>query len=46
MNGKAMIVCQAAIAFCSRICRAELQARGLDDAQIYGRILATMHNAW
>jgi shikimate 5-dehydrogenase len=46
MNGKAMIVCQAAIAFCSRICRAELQARGIDDAQIYGRILATMHNAW
>lgn len=46
MNGKAMIVCQAAIAFCSRICRAELQARGIDNAQIYGRILATMHNAW
>jgi shikimate 5-dehydrogenase len=46
MNGKAMIVCQAAIAFCGRICRAELQARGIDEAKIYGRILATMHNAW
>jgi len=46
MNGKAMIVCQAAIAFSGRICRAELQARGIDDAEIYGRILATMHDAW
>lgn len=46
MNGKAMIVCQAAIAFCSRICRAELQARGMVGSEIYGRILASMHNAW
>ena len=46
MNGKAMIVCQAAIAFCSKICRAELQARGMDDSETYRRILATMHNAW
>jgi shikimate dehydrogenase len=46
MNGKAMIVCQAAIAFCTRICRAELQARELDDAETYRRVLTTMHNAW
>jgi shikimate dehydrogenase len=46
MNGKAMIVCQAAIAFCNHICRAELQARGMDDGETYRRILATMHNAW
>jgi shikimate dehydrogenase len=46
MNGKAMIVCQAAIAFCSRICRAELQARGIDNEETYRRVLTTMHSAW
>ena len=46
MNGKGMIVCQAAIAFCSRICRAELQALGMADDQTYRRVLTTMHNAW
>jgi shikimate dehydrogenase len=46
MNGQAMIVCQAAIAFCSHICQAELQARGMNDGETYRRISATMHNAW
>jgi shikimate dehydrogenase len=46
MNGKAMMVCQAAIAFCSRICRAELQARGLATSETYQRVLAIMHDAW
>jgi shikimate dehydrogenase len=46
MNGKAMIICQAAIAFCSKICRAELQARGMDNDEIYRRVLRTMHDAW
>jgi hypothetical protein len=41
-----MIICQAAIAFCSRICRAELQARGMDNDAIYRRVLKTMHDAW
>ncbi len=46
MNGKAMIINQAAIAFCWRICRAELQARGLDSPDTYQRILETMYSAW
>jgi shikimate dehydrogenase len=46
MNGKAMIVCQAAIAFCKRICRTVLQARGMDNSETSARILETMHHAW
>jgi shikimate dehydrogenase len=46
MNGKAMIVNQAAIAFCRRICRAELQARGLDTRAIDRQILEIMYRAW
>jgi shikimate dehydrogenase len=46
MNGKAMIVCQAAIAFSKRICRTELQARGMDDRETWARILEIMHKAW
>lgn len=46
MNGKAMIINQAAIAFCRRICRADLQARRLDNPEIYHRILEVMYQAW
>jgi len=46
MNGKAMIVHQAVIAFCQRICRTELQARGMDTPEAYQRILEIMYQAW
>jgi hypothetical protein len=46
MNGRAMIINQAVIAFCKRICRAELQARGLDNPETHGQILEVMYRAW
>jgi shikimate dehydrogenase len=46
MNGKAMIVNQAAIAFCDRICLAELQAKGIDHAEAYEPVLEAMYQAW
>ena len=46
MNGKAMIVCQAARALFDHICRQELAARGLNSPDVYDRILAAMHRAW
>jgi shikimate dehydrogenase len=46
MNGKAMIINQAAIAFCKRICRAELQARGIDTPETAKQILEVMYGAW
>ncbi len=46
MNGKAMIVNQAAIAFCKRICSAELKARRLDTPETEQRLLEIMYNAW
>jgi len=46
MNGKAMIVNQAMIAFCERICAPELRARGLDTAETRRQILEIMYRAW
>jgi shikimate dehydrogenase len=46
MNGEAMIVNQAVIAFCKRMCRAELQARGIDTPQTSKQILEVMYGAW
>ena len=46
MNGKAMIINQAVIAFCKRICRAELQARGIDTPETSKQILEVMYDAW
>ena len=46
MNGKAMIINQAVIAFCERICRAELQAAGLDKPEIAKQVLEVMYSAW
>jgi shikimate dehydrogenase len=46
MNGKAMIICQAAIALRERICAAELRARDIDNDAVYRRIVKTMYTAW
>jgi len=46
MNGKAMIINQAAIAFCRRICRAELIARGMDSPAAARQVLEVMYRAW
>lgn len=46
MNGQAMIVNQAVIAFCDHICAAEMHRRGLNTPKIRRQILETMHRAW
>ena len=46
MNGKAMIINQAAIAFCRRICNAHLRTRGIDTPGTYKEILEVMYAAW
>jgi shikimate dehydrogenase len=46
MNGKAMIVNQAVIAFCKHICGAELRARRIDNPETSRRILEVMYRAW
>jgi len=45
-NGKGMIICQAAIAFYTLICRQELQSRNIDNPDTYRRILDIMYRAW
>ena len=45
-NGKAMIVRQAAIAFCKRICLGELQTRQFDNPETYKLIAEAMDRAW
>ena len=46
MNGKAMIINQAVLAFCKRICNAELQARHIDTPETRNEILQIMYRAW
>ncbi len=46
MNGKAMIINQAVIAFCRRICNAQLAAIGLATPNTYNKILEVMYSAW
>jgi shikimate 5-dehydrogenase len=46
MNGKAMIICQAALAFANHICAEELRARGLDQPDMWNRLVETMYHAW
>ena len=46
MNGQAMIVNQAVIAFCDHICAAELGRRGLNTRETRRQILETMYRAW
>jgi hypothetical protein len=41
-----MIINQAVIAFCKRICRAKLQARGIDTPETSKQILDVMYGAW
>ncbi len=46
MNGKAMIVWQAALAFCHHICRRELDAKKLNGPGILKRVAEIMFGAW
>jgi len=46
MNGKAMIICQAARGLFDHICKAELEARGLNTRETYDRITESMYRAW
>ena len=46
MNGKAMIINQAAIAFCRRICAQVLHRRQIDTPETYEAILKIMYGAW
>ena len=46
MNGKAMIINQAVLAFCKRICKADLHDRAIDTPTTYNDILEVMYSAW
>ena len=46
MNGKAMIINQAVIAFCKLICSAELTTRGIDTPEAERQLLEVMYQAW
>ena len=46
MNGKSMIINQAVIAFCRRICHLELRARGIDNPKTTREILEVMYRVW
>lgn len=45
-NGQAMIVCQAVIAFCRRICKQHLVQAGKDDTESYRAITEVMYAKW
>lgn len=46
MNGKNMIVCQAVIAFCKRICQAQLAQLGRDNDATRAQVTQVMRRAW
>lgn len=46
MNGKAMIINQAALAFCNHVCREALEGRGGARPQILDRLIRIMYSAW
>jgi len=46
VNGKAMIVWQAALAFCNHVCKQELESRKLNGPGILKRIAEIMFGAW
>jgi shikimate dehydrogenase len=46
MNGQSMLVNQAVIAFCKRICRADLEDRGIDNPETCRKVLEVMYDAW
>jgi shikimate dehydrogenase len=46
VNGKAMIIWQAALAFANHVCTEELRARGLDRPDTLARVVEMMYQAW
>ena len=46
MNGKTMIVCQAVIAFCRRICQRQLQALGKNTPATQRQVAEIMFANW
>jgi shikimate dehydrogenase len=46
MNGKNMIVCQAVIAFCKRICQPQLAQLGKDNDATFSQVAEVMYRAW
>jgi shikimate dehydrogenase len=46
MNGKNMIVCQAVIAFCRRVCRRQLQSLGKDTPGTQREVTEVMFASW
>ncbi len=46
LNGKAMMVAQAVVAFMDKVCRSQIEARGLNTAKTHARLLQVMHKAW
>jgi shikimate 5-dehydrogenase len=46
MNGQSMIVRQAVLAFCKRICLARLTELGKDDDATFQAVTEVMFNAW
>ncbi len=46
MNGKAMIIRQAARGLFDHVCKVELQAHGLHTQETYRRVTETMYRAW
>jgi len=46
INGKAMIVWQAALAFCNHICKQELETGKLNGPGIVSRVVEIMYGAW
>jgi shikimate dehydrogenase len=46
MNGQAMIIYQAALAFANHVCVEELRARGLSRPDTWARVAEAMYQAW
>ena len=46
LNGKAMIINQAVIAFANHLCRAHLEAHGMDPITAHKKLLRIMERAW
>jgi len=46
LNGKGMLIAQAADALFDKICREHLHKAGLDNSSTYQRVLETMYESW
>lgn len=46
MNGKSMIIRQAVIAFCRRICQRQLAQLGKDNDETFAQVADVMYRAW